>query len=82
MTRLYFDLDRKRIAEKFNNGQTPKEIADDFGTCLQTVAKILREDGLIPPSNRERQGKMAAVPQRETTENPEPRFNISGGARA
>jgi hypothetical protein len=57
MTRLYFDLDRNRIAEKFNNGQTPKEIADDFGTCLQTVVKILREEGLIPPAKKGKGGQ-------------------------
>jgi hypothetical protein len=82
VTRLYFDLDRTRIAEKFDNGQTPKKIADDFGTCLQTIVKILRKEGLIPPSNRERQGKRTAVTQRETTENPELRLNISDDRRA
>jgi hypothetical protein len=33
-------------------------------------------------ARRERLGLRTAVPQKEATENPAPRFNISGGARA
>jgi hypothetical protein len=52
MTRPYYDFDRGRIVEKFLNKQTPQEIAWDFGTAVQTVVRILREEGLNPPARK------------------------------